>query len=93
MGTLRVRSRRGAPWGVQGAFLPRARRPTGLTGGPMGLHGLQWTCAILFLTLTWGAQASAGEHHQSQHFDSTTITIQTPSPSPSNLMHAFCGRT
>merc|ERR550532_1899735 len=56
MGTLRVRSRRGsAPRGVQGAFLPRARRPGGDLVGP----GLRWTCAILFLTLTWGAQASA----------------------------------
>ena len=61
MGTLRVRSRRGAPRGVQGAFLPRARRPMGPTGGTMGLPGIWWTCAALFLTLTWGAQASAGE--------------------------------
>ena len=75
MGTLRVRSRHGAPRGVQGAFLPRPRRPMGLTGGTMGLArgpmglaggtrglpGIWWTCAVLFLTLTWGAQASAGE--------------------------------
>ena len=76
MGTLRVRSRRGsAPRGVQGAFLPRARRPAGLAaGGDLVGPGLRWTCAILFLTLTWGAQASAGELPPLLWFNTITIT-------------------
>ena len=57
----------------QGTFLPRARRPMGLSGalGALGAFaggrpgsgpGALWICAILLLTLTWGAQAnSAGE--------------------------------
>ena len=70
MGTLP--SRRPAAAG-QGTFLPRARRPMGLSGAlgalgafaggrPGSRSGALWICAALLLTLTWGAQAnSAGE--------------------------------
>ena len=77
-------------------FPPRARRPMGLSGalGALGAFaggrpgagsGALWICAILLLTLTWGAQAnSAGEIFNSSsnisfsHQASTNITNTDP---------------
>ena len=82
----------------QGTFLPRARRPMGLSGalGALGAFaggrpgagsGALWICAILLLTLTWGAQAnSAGEILNSSsnisysHQASTNITNTDTDP-------------